>query len=384
MSGAGHIRRRGERSWEIKFSLGRDPASGERRTRYELVKGTRRDAQARLTELMSEAGRGTLADPSRETLSEFLARWDDWASANVSLKTNERYRQLVAHQVVPRLGVMPVQRLRPIHLTLLYSELLKSGGVAGDRLAPRTVGHVHRLLRRALGHAVQWGVISQNPAAAVSPPKVDPDEVEIVSEVEVRAVLDSQRGRPLHTIAVLALGSGMRRGELCALRWKDIDLDAGSVRVERSLEQTKGQLRFKAPKTRYSRRSIAIPPAVVSELRAYWSAQQEQRLALGRGRGSPEDLVFADWDGSPRKPGWLTNEWLRASSAVGRRINLHALRHTHVSNLIAAGIDILTIARRLGHSNPAVTLSVYGHLYGNTDEKAADAVEAMFARVRAE
>jgi integrase len=119
----------------------------------------------------------------------------------------------------------------------------------------------------------------------------------------------------------------------------------------------------------------------VTDLRSHWKAMQEQRLALGLGRSAPDDLVFTTWDGSPRKPNALTNDWLRASAVIGRRINLHALRHTHASSLIAAGIDILTISRRLGHANPKITLSVYGHLYANTDDKAAQAVEQMFARI---
>ena len=218
------------------------------------------------------------------------------------------------------------------------------------------------------------------------PPRVAATEIEIIREDEIRLVLSALRSRdlPLYTIATLALATGMRRGELLAVRWLDVDLEAGRVRVERSLEQTKIGLRFKEPKTKHGRRSITIPPAVVADLRAHWKAAQEQRLALGLGRSAPDDLVFTMWDGSPRKPNALTNDWLRASAVSGRRINLHALRHTHASSLIAAGIDILTISRRLGHANPKITLSVYGHLYGNTDDKAAQAVEAMFARIGTE
>jgi integrase len=173
----------------------------------------------------------------------------------------------------------------------------------------------------------------------------------------------------------------MRRGELLALRWKDVDLEGGKLRIEQSLEQTGAGLRFKAPKTKHGRRPIAIPAAVVSDLRTHWKASQEQRLALGLGRSAPDDLVFTMWDGTPRKPNALTNDWLRASKIIGRRVSLHALRHTHASSLIAAGVDILTISRRLGHANPKITLSVYGHLYGNTDDLAAQAVERMFARI---
>jgi integrase len=384
---SGHIRRRGERSWELKFDLGTDPLTGKRTIRYQSFKGTKKEAQAKLTELLSEYHRGALVDASKETLSEFMSRWDtDWASHNVSLKTAERYRQLIVNQIRPHLGTMPVQRVKPVHLNSLYATLLKSGGIDGGALAALTVGHVHRLLRRMLGHAAQWGVIASNPAALVGPPRVAQTEIEIIREDEIKIVLNALRNRdlPLYTIATVALATGMRRGELVALRWKDIDLDGGKLRVEQSLEQTRAGLRFKSPKTKHGRRTITIPPAVVSDLRAHWKAMQEQRLALGLGRSAPNDLVFTMWDGSPRKPNALTNDWLRASAIIGRRINLHALRHTHASSLIAAGIDILTISRRLGHANPKITLSVYGHLYGNTDDKAAQAVEAMFARIGTE
>jgi integrase len=387
MSGQGHIRRRGEGSWEIKFDLGRNPVTGKRETRYHSFKGTRRQAQAELVRLSAEAIKGVYVDASGETISQFLDRWDrDWASHHVSLKTVERYRQLIANQIKPHLGAMLVQKVKPVHLNALYSKLKESGGIEGAPLAALTVGHAHRLLRRVFGHAVQWGVIIQNPAAVVHPPRVQQGEIEIIREDEIRLVLNALRDRnlPLYTIATVALATGARRGELLALRWKDVDLDAGKLRVEQSLEQTKAGLRFKPPKSKHGRRTITIPPAVVADLRAHWKATQEQRLTFGIGRSTSTDLVFTMWDGSPRKPNALTNDWLRASMVTGRRINLHALRHTHASSLIAAGVDILTISRRLGHANPKITLDVYGHLYGNTDDKAAAAVEAMFARIGTE
>jgi integrase len=380
----GHIRKRGAVSWELKFDLGIDPLTGKRQIRYQSVKGTRKEAQAKLTELLSEAARGVLVDPNKETLDAFMQRWDrDWASHNVSLKTAERYRQLIVNQIRPHLGAMPVQKIKPVHLNSLYSTLLQSGSIEGGTLSALTVGHVHRLLRRMLGHAAQWGVIASNPAALVGPPRVAQTEIEIIREDEIKIVLDALRGRNpvLYTIAAVALATGARRGELLALRWKDIDLDGGKLRIEQSLEQTRAGLAFKSPKTRHGRRTVTIPPAPVADLRAHWKAMQEQRLALGLGRSAPDDLVFTMWDGSPRKPNALTNDWLRASAVIGRRISLHALRHTHASSLIAAGVDILTISRRLGHANPKITLSVYGHLYANTDDKAAQAVEQMFARI---
>jgi integrase len=383
----GHIRRRGERSWELKFDTGADPLTGKRQIRYHSVKGTKREAQAKLIELLNDAARGTLVDYSKETLANFLTRWDrDWAANNVSPKTAERYRQLIVNQIVPHIGAMPLQRVRPSNLAEFYAVLLRNGGIGGSPLAARTVGHVHRLLRRAFGHAVTWGLIQQNPATSVHPPRVASKEIEIASENEIKAVLQYLRDRnhELYTIATVALATGARRGELCALKWKDFDLESGKLRIERSLETTRAGLRIKSPKTRHGRRIISIPAAVTDEMRTYWKAQQEQRLALGMGRSGPDDLIFAVPDGTPRKPNALTNDWLRATLAVGRRINLHSLRHHHASSLIAAGIDVLTISRRLGHANPSITLTVYGHLYPNTDDRAAQVVEALFARVRTE
>lgn len=232
------------------------------------------------------------------------------------------------------MSAQQVQKIKPVHLNEFYAKLLQSGGIEGGALAPMTVGHVHRLLRRILGHAAQWGIITSNPAALVSPPRVAQTEIEIIREDEIRTVLNALRNRdlPLYAIATVALATGMRRGELLALRWKDVDLDGGKLRVEQSLEQTRAGLRFKQPKTKHGRRTVSIPPALVADLRAHWKASQEQRLALGLGRSAPDDLVFTMWDGSPRKPNALTNDWLRASAVIGRRISLHALRHACIES----------------------------------------------------
>jgi integrase len=181
----------------------------------------------------------------------------------------------------------------------------------------------------------------------------------------------------LYPIAVVALGTGMRRGELCGIRWRDVDLDAGSLRVEQSLEQTRGGLRFKAPKSARSRRTITLSPAVVAALRTHWKAQQEQRLALGLGKAPAEGLVFATWDGKPRHPDKLSVDFSKAMKSIGLpHITLHSLRHTHASQLITGGMDILTVSRRLGHGSPAITLNVYGHLLSSQD-RAADITQAM-------
>jgi integrase len=207
-------------------------------------------------------------------------------------------------------------------------------------------------------------------------------ELGILTAAQIKTVLDALRGRSLFIIVSAALATGMRRGELLALRWKDVDLtrnDRGRLQVEQSLEQTKKGLRFKALKTKYGRRSIALPDYLVAELRAHWKSQQEARLAIGLGKAPDDSLVFATEAGEPRSPNGLTKEWSDAARDLKLKVTFHGLRHTHASQLIAASMDVLTISRRLGHSSPTITLSVYGHLFTNSDDRAAQIMEAAFS-----
>jgi integrase len=373
--GEGTIDARGPDSWRLRYRT----ADGKRHAA--TVSGSRTEAQRELRRLLKTVDDGIHIAPDKVTVAEFLDRWDrDWAANNLGAKTRERHQEVIRKQILPHVGSLEIQKLRPVILTELYAKLLREGRDDGSGLSARTVGHVHRLLHRAFGHAAQWDVIQQNIASLVRPPRVPSREIEIIREDQIRTVLETLRGRALYPIVALALATGMRRGELLALRWSDLDLNSAKLQVAQSLEQTKAGLKFKSPKTKHGRRTITLPGAAVAELRAHWTAQQQQRLSLGLSRAN-DGLVFATWDGNARSPNALTKEWSVASAAAGLKVTLHSLRHTHASSLIAAGVDILTISRRLGHASPTITLGVYGHLFSNTDDRAAQVMEAMFARV---
>ena len=388
----GNITRRGQSSWQLKFDV--SSGNGMRQTRYVTVRGKRQDAQRELTRLLGQADAGTLVEPSKVTVAEYLRAWLGHPAqqgeqalpppAGLTPKTAERYRELAEGQIIPHLGSIVLQNLRPAKVAEWHAVILKSGSRRGRPLAARTVGHAHRVLHRALERAVETEVLSRNVAAAVSPPKVEAAEIEILDAEQIAETLHKLEGHPLYAVAVAGLATGMRRGELLALRLlADVDLDAGTVRVERSLEETQAGLRFKAPKTAHGRRSISLPESALTVLREHRRKLLEMRLQLGLGRPDADTLVFGQADGAPMRPNQLS--WLWRSACKARRlprVSFHALRHTHASALIAAGLDVLAISRRLGHSNPTVTLNTYGHLFKKDDSAAVDAIEAALRTSR--
>jgi integrase len=372
----GNITRRGKNSWRLKFDVGAD-AAGRRKTRYVTVKGKRQDAQRELTRLLAAADAGTLPEPSKVTLGQYLREWLEGAH-DLSPKTAERYRELAEQQIIPHLGSMQLQRLKPAHVRSWHDSLITGGGRGGRPLAARTVGHAHRVLHRALQRALESETLNRNVASIIRPPKVEMAEIEILDAEQVALVLHRLSGHDLFPIAALALATGMRRGELLGLQQIDIDLDAFAVQIERSLEETAQGLRLKPPKTKHGRRTISLPPSTVAVLRDHRVKQLERRLALGLGRPAADALVFSNVDGSPMSPRKLSRDWLRTGVELGLpRVMFHALRHTHASALIAAGLDVVAISRRLGHANPTVTLNIYGHLFNRTDPAAAAAIEII-------
>jgi integrase len=369
----GHIRERSPGRWAIVLDH-HDPITGRRKRRWHSFAGTKREAQVRCAELVAELQSGASIDPNKITVVEFLNRFDrDWAATHVSPHSRERYRFALDH-VRRHLGDRVLQKVRPADLAAFYAALARAG------LAPRTIKLVHATVHRALGQAKAWGVIRDNPAEIAKPAKAPDRETEMLQPDQAAALLDRLRGQPLYLIASLALGTGMRRNEMLGLRWGDVDLDAGRLTVGQALEQTATHgIRVKSPKTRHGRRTISLPAHLVAELRQHWREQQEQRLGMGFGKAPDSAPVFATVDGRHLSPNAITKAWPVAMAAIGMpAVTLHSLRHTHASMLIASGLDILTISRRLGHSSPTITLSVYGHLIHGGDDRAAQIMNAAF------
>jgi integrase len=378
----GNLTRRGKRSWRIKLDVSRDPVTGKRDTRYITVNGTKREAEEELARLLVARDANTFVAPSKVTVAVYLAAWIDTAERlGIGGKTAQRYRELIDKQIVPHLGARLLQKLKPADLVAWHGALLSAGAVNGGPLAPRTVGHAHRVLHKALADAVSQEVLSRNVAAVVRAPKVPEKEMVALTAVEVRAVVAAVKSSVIYPHVVTLLSTGMRRGELMGLQWSDVDLDTGRLRIERAVEKTRQHgLRTKAPKTEHGRRTIRLPAAAVEVLKQHRKEQLELRVALGLGKLLDSAFVFGDETGAMRDPDTVTRAWRRCVASRGLpNVPLHSLRHSHASALIAGKHDPVVISRRLGHGNPAITMKVYAHLFNRGDDDAAATIDTVLS-----
>jgi integrase len=203
----GNITRRGKSSWRLKFDLGLDSVTGKRSTRFVTVRGKRQDAQRELARLLDEVHKGTLIEPSKTTVAEYVRAWLDGAHG-LTPKTLERYRQLAEQQIIPHLGAVPLQKLRPAQVQHWHGILRRAGGKDGRPLSARTVGHAHRVLHRALQRAVESETLSRNVASVIRPPKPEAREIETLNAEQMASVLTGISDHPLYSIVVLALRQG--------------------------------------------------------------------------------------------------------------------------------------------------------------------------------
>jgi integrase len=364
----GSLRRRGRASWEIKFATG---AGAARKVHYLSIKGSRADAQARLTAELARVGEGSFTAPSKIAVGAYAReRIDAWlAGGEITGRTARRYGQLLRHQIEPHLDGMPLQKLSVIALKDWHGKLHQQG------LGTRTVRAAHRLLHKILHEAEAGGMVTKNVARLQRAPRRSAGEIKEIQIVrDVGVLLEKLRGDQLYPLATLGLFCGLRLGEALALRWGRVHLDQ-QPRIE--IVEARDGANFKKPKSAAGERTISLPTVVVEALRVHRVHQMELRLVTGAGRLTDDDLVFQRLDGSPYLTTNMSRDWGRTMDRIGLgEITFHALRHTHASQLVDAGLPITVISRRLGHSSASVTLSTYSHFFRGDDRAASAAIDA--------
>ena len=372
--GRGYIRQRGKGLYNVAVSLGKDLKTNKYRYQWTTVRGTEKDAKRKLTELLHQADTGVLIQSGKIRLELFLQDWlKDYVLPNLSPRTAEGYEHICRHHFIPSLGNVTLNGLKPEHLQHFYSEKLSNG------LSAQTVRHHHTCLHKALQTAVEWGLLARNPADAVRPPRAQGIEMQTWDSDEIIAFLEAARQTPYFALYHTALFTGMRRSELLALRWCDLDLLLCKIYVTRSLHVLiGGKVIIRQPKTAKGKRSIDLSPLATSVLREHREKQQLDRAMLGVPL-KDDDLVFSDLEGKPLLPNTVTHNWIKLVRRTGiKPIRLHDARHSHASLMLKQGTHPKIVQERLGHSSISITLDTYSHVAPGLQEAAAARFDQAF------
>lgn len=369
----GHLVKRGKNSYTIVLNLGIDPQTGKRKQQWVSVKGTKKDAEKRLSELLHQLDTGIFIRPTKTTLAEFLEKWlSDYARPNLSPRGFERYAGIIRKHLIPDMGSITLTQLRSEHLQKHYTARLNTG------LSARTVRYHHAVIHKALQTAVKWGLVSRNMADGVDIPRIHRTEMKTWNEDEVSCFLEATKDSLYYELFYIALFTGMRRSELLAIRWADVDLLLGQIYVNRSLHHLKnGSYVFTQPKSAKGRRTIALSASASLLLKEHREKQESTQSALGRTL-QDNDLVFSKIEGQPLRPNTVTRAWeILAAKAGVKVIRFHDARHTHASLMLKQGIHPKVVQERLGHASIQMTLDTYSHVAPGLQEAAANRFEQL-------
>ncbi len=396
----GHLRERGKGSWELRVFVGRDPVTRRDRYKTKTFKGGKRAAEQALAAFVTQVGTGVA---SEGTFGALVERWFTIASVSRdwSPKTIVETRRIIDTKLGPLLP-LPLDKLRTAVLDTFYAHLRAKGGRCGhvpprehgnelcdegQALSPASVRRIHVVVHAALEQAVAWEWIVVNPAAKASPGKVDNPQIVPPSVPQVLELLDAaERANPaLAVFLVLAAVTGARRGELCALRWTDLDTAARAVHLSRVISiGPEGLVERSKVKTRSSVRTISLDTGTMAVLSAHRARCDERALACGVSLPTDAFLFSSEPDGVlPWRPDSTSRRFrlLRDSIGLNREIHLHSLRHFVVTTLLGAGVELPQVAGRVGHGGGGqTTLGVYAHFQQARDREVADLLARILRR----
>ena len=372
-NGSGTIYPRKNKDGKITSYLGSYFAADGKR-RYVSAK-TKTACREKLRRTMSDADQGFVFDAANQPVGEYMVRWlEDFAKADLAPRTYHNYQLQIREHIIPAFGSMKLSKLDTPNVQALYSAKLRDG------LKPSSVKYIHAVLHRALSKAVDLRLIPHNPAASADPPKVRQEEITPLDTDQTRVFLDAARGQKYQALYVLSLTCGLRMGESLGLKWSDIDLDAGTLRVNRQLQRTRkdgdksGSLVFSEPKNA-SRRTIDLPQRAVEALRTHRKHQLEEKLRASSYEDF--DLVFATNKGTPLDAQNIVNRHFKPllKHAGLPDIRWHDLRHTCATLLLGRGVHPKLVQHLLGHVSITMTLDRYSHWIPSMGRHAADGMD---------
>lgn len=373
---SGQIIPRGERTWLVRIFLGRAPDTGKRRYHNHTIHGTRKDAEKYRNAILRERDLGTFVEPVATTLDEYL---DDWLKNAAKPRLRERtfieYDYILKLYVRPKIGAKKLSELQPMDIQSIYTEMQNNG------LSPRTIRYANAVLSSALKQAVKWRMIIQNPAALVELPRESRKEMKALSPEESGRFLAAAAEDRLGFLLIFALVTGMRPEEYLALQWKDVDLQKGTVIVQRTIVWLPkgGGWSFGEPKTLRSRRSIPLPASIIQRLIDHRDNQLKERLNAGVDYQN-NDLVFATNVGTPIMLRNLVRRHFKPTlkrAGLPETLRLYDLRHSCATLLLSENENPKVVSERLGHSRINITLDTYSHVLPSMQQAASDKLEKI-------
>jgi integrase len=364
-NGEGSIYKRKDGRWVGQYLV---YTAGGPKYRY-LYGKTRQAVSERLTKAMADRDGGLIFDAGQMTVGEYLDRWlTNSLRGTVRESTRERHEINVRVHINPTLGRVRLKNLTPAHVRSLHREKLDA------ELAPATVRKIHSTLHKALSQAMADGLVPRN-SADVKAPRLAPEEMRPLSESEARAFLKTACGDRFESLYVLAVTTGLRRGELLGLRWDNVNLERGTLRVGRSLMREGGRHTVGETKTRRGRRQVNLTPRTVSALKAHRKRQLEERMRLA-GLHEDHGLIFSTHVGTPINSENLVKRSFKPllRKADLPEIRFHDLRHTCATLLLGRGVHPKLVQELLGHATIAMTLDNYSHYLPSMGDQASGAM----------
>lgn len=399
----GSVIRQKSGSWRITVSLGKNPQTDKYEKYQETFCGTKREADKRLRELITQFEKGNIINPEKLTVGEWLDRWLGDATKSLVPKTVDGYRSIIENHLKPHLGNVPLSKLHPANLQAFYNLMLAEGRrdnkkSKGRKLSGTTVKNIHRVIHSALTEAVRLELVHRNVADAVRAPRDETREKPYIPQEKLTELLNAVDGTLLFVPTMVAVCTGMRLGEILGLRWADVALEQGTIVVRQALgvrrksefaglpegnvpKKGRNEAYLKLPKTKKSRRTIDIPQMLVELLKKHRLQQKKDRLAAGECY-QDHDLVCCWGDGAPLLLSTFSGAFSKKVRETGLDINFHGLRHSHATWLFQAGAHAKAVSERLGHSKVGITLDLYTHAVPDMQKNLAKRVDEMLQETK--
>ena len=374
----GHIRKRERKKgivWQVILDKGEGSEGRRLRDYYTLP--SKKEAQAFLTEKLAEFHKGAYIEPSQMTVKDCIEEWlKVYAHPRLAANTIHGYEVNFNLHTIPYIGNVRIQKLSPAAIQGMYQELEKKG------LSPRSIQYVHTTLHEVLKYAYKMQLISKNPAEFVSVPRQQKYEAQVYDKKEVGELLEAAKGTALDIPIRLAVGLGLRRGELLALQWEDVDFNENTIYVHRNLTYINHQYLFGEPKTKSGIRRLSAPPSLMEALRHHKVRQMENKLVFGK-EYQDNHLICCRPDGRPYHPASFSSsfgDFLKKHEL--KHIRWHDLRHTNATLMLQMGVPAKVASERLGHANISITLDTYTHAVKELNQEAAEKLEDIFVPLR--